>query len=546
VRTALQNPLAIALAVVCLAPSVLPGQNPAPAASSSSTAQNAAPSELRTGPSLQDALYLYRTGRLDESIKEYAQLESGPQAALAFAGVTRAYLAKKDPVDAYASAAKAIQIDPSSADAKTAQGESLFRQGKLGEAEVQFVGVINTGANNARSYWGLARVSQAISYYAQQKKLIDRAHQLDPADPDITRDWIATLPLLEQQKYLKDYPAQPTNDDAETRHAMQQTLDFMEQNPTMKGHECRMTSAVHSNEVDLSLIMYDRNIIDGFGVPIQVNGVATKLQLDTGADDIMITRKTAEKAGVKKIFDAKFSGTGDKKPTGGYIGHADVLQIGNMEFHDCDVEVVDRGSVAETGLLGPQVFGDFLVELDLADQKMRLTDLPARPDEKPHAPSLGFDPEETPRFENRYIAPEMKDYTAIFRFGHMLLMPTRVNGLPPKLFLIDTGAFGNTISPEAAREVTSVVSTDDYEVKGMSAEVKKVYVAGELTLQFAHLSQKHRDIASFDDKHMSDDVGTEISGTLGFPMLRMLDMKIDYRDGLVSMTFDPAKFPWAH
>jgi len=29
-------------------------------------------------------------------------------------------------------------------------------------------------------------------------------------------------------------------------------------------------------------------------------------------------------------------------------------------------------------------------------------------------------------------------------------------------------------------------------------------------------------------------------------MLRMLDMKIDYRDGLVSMTFDPTKFPWAH
>jgi tetratricopeptide (TPR) repeat protein len=521
------------------------------AACANARAQNAAPApgvtpaSVQTGPSLQDALYLYRTGRLDDAIQEYIRLETAAQPALAYAGLTRAYLAKKDPVDAYAAAAKALQIDPNSADAKTAEGEVLFRQGKLGDAEIQFVGVINSGANNARSYLGLSRVSQAISYYAREKKLIDRAHELDPADPDITRDWIGTLPVLEQAKRLKEYLAQPSDDDAETRHNMQQALDLMEQNPTMKGHECRMTSAARADDIDLSYIMYDSNIIEGFGVPIKVNGVAMKLQLDTGADDIMITKKLADKAGVKKIFDIKLGGLGDKNPARGYIGHADTLQIGNMEFHDCDVEVVDRGSIAETGLLGPQVFSDFLVELNLADQKMRLSELPARPDEKPRIPALGFDPDENPTFENRYIAPEMKDYTPIFRFGHMLLIPTRVNALPPKLFLIDSGAFGNTISPDVARQVTDVEATDDYEVKGMSGEVKKVYVAGPMTLEFAHLRQEHRDIASFDDKGLSDSAGTEISGTLGFPMLRMLDVKIDYRDGLVFMAFDPKKFPWA-
>jgi hypothetical protein len=29
-----------------------------------------------------------------------------------------------------------------------------------------------------------------------------------------------------------------------------------------------------------------------------------------------------------------------------------------------------------------------------------------------------------------------------------------------------------------------------------------------------------------------------VSGTLGFAMLRMLDIKIDYRDGMVDFTYD--------
>jgi hypothetical protein len=37
-------------------------------------------------------------------------------------------------------------------------------------------------------------------------------------------------------------------------------------------------------------------------------------------------------------------------------------------------------------------------------------------------------------------------------------------------------------------------------------------------------------------------VGTEISGTLGFGMLFMLDIRIDYRDGLVDFSFDPNRF----
>jgi hypothetical protein len=43
---------------------------------------------------------------------------------------------------------------------------------------------------------------------------------------------------------------------------------------------------------------------------------------------------------------------------------------------------------------------------------------------------------------------------------------------------------------------------------------------------------------------LSDGMGTEISGILGFAMLILLDIIIDYRDGLIDFSYDPKR--WNH
>lgn len=47
---------------------------------------------------------------------------------------------------------------------------------------------------------------------------------------------------------------------------------------------------------------------------------------------------------------------------------------------------------------------------------------------------------------------------------------------------------------------------------------------------------------SFDTTHISDAAGTEVSGFLGFVMLHLLDIKIDYRDALVDFSFDEKRW----
>ncbi|MBZ5654675.1 MAG: hypothetical protein LAO56_05280 [Acidobacteriia bacterium] len=70
----------------------------------------------------------------------------------------------------------------------------------------------------------------------------------------------------------------------------------------------------------------------------------------------------------------------------------------------------------------------------------------------------------------------------------------------------------------------------------------QVYSASKAVLQFGGLRQENQDMLSFDTTAISDNSGTEVSGFLGFTTLRFLDIKIDYRDGLVDFKYDRERF----
>jgi hypothetical protein len=63
-----------------------------------------------------------------------------------------------------------------------------------------------------------------------------------------------------------------------------------------------------------------------------------------------------------------------------------------------------------------------------------------------------------------------------------------------------------------------------------------------LALTFSHYRQPARDVVAFDTSGISNATGRELSGTLGFSMLYQLQLKIDYRDGLVDFGYDPNRF----
>lgn len=493
---------------------------------------------------LSSAQELYRTGRFDEAVAAYNAIVSngGTDAAAAYAGLTRVYLKEKRPADAYDAAMKGVALTPGQAPAVVALGEVYFRQGKLVEAQQMFMAPLLKCNLDARAYLGLTRLNWVSLNFQRAKIDIDRAFKLDPADPDIRRAYLRTLSGAERIKFLKDYLAGVTDDDVEARTNLERELTVLE-GEGKEQHDCRLVSKVTNTEARLEPLLYDPQHIRGYGLVVKVNGTSSRLMLDTGASGILVEQRIAEKAGVKRVVENEIHGIGDKGASAGYLGYAEKIQIGALEFEGCYVSVViGRSVLGDDGLIGADVFDHFLVDVDMPDAKFKLSELPPIPDEPATETKLTSESGGVRHWHDRYIAPEMKDYSWIFLFGHDMLIPTHVNKSAAKLFMIDTGSFDDTLSPATAREATKIVEDSDTRVKGLSGNVKTVYRAGEVMLQFSHFREKRQDLVTFDLTNISDAEGTEVSGILGFAVLRMLDMKIDYRDGLVDFTYDEHRF----
>ena len=112
-------------------------------------------------------------------------------------------------------------------------------------------------------------------------------------------------------------------------------------------------SKVKNTETPLVRLLADPSHLRGYGLTVELNGTRTKIMLDTGAGGIVVKRHIAEKAGIAKLTETKIGGVGDKGLKNAYIGTADTIRIGELEFHDCPVEVMESRSVAEEdGLIG--------------------------------------------------------------------------------------------------------------------------------------------------------------------------------------------------
>jgi Aspartyl protease len=274
----------------------------------------------------------------------------------------------------------------------------------------------------------------------------------------------------------------------------------------------------------------------------------------------LISRSVADHAGLKQFSRTEVGGVGSQGNKAAYTTFADDIKIGSLEFKDCAVEVIDKGNVADSdGLIGMDVFSRFLVTLDYPMRKLLLAPLPPRPNDtsglKPALETRGnanedesqdnttAPPSPAPKPAahgpyDRYVAPEMKDWTPVYRIGHDLLLPASLNNGPIKLFIVDTGAFSTTVTPEVAREVTKVRSQDNISVHGVSGKVDKVYTADSITFRFANISQKVDDVVAFATPTLSKNLNLEVAGFIGITALGQMTISIDYRDGLMKFAYD--------
>ncbi|MGA2902664.1 MAG: aspartyl protease family protein [Candidatus Korobacteraceae bacterium] len=531
------------------------------------------PPAASANPALTAADRLYTAGKFGEAADSYqAILKTDPKLVAAQAGLIRCLLREQKVDDAQAMASSALAAQPNSAPLLAAMGDVDFRRAQMPEAEAAYHQALQIDPKQVRAYLGLARLYRVYSLRRHAYDELERAHQLAPDNPEVQRAWFNQLTRKERIAAIESYLAGPHPDNPEETASLQRYLDFLKATMDKPVYGCRLASKVAQTDTKLEAMRRDPTHIFGYGLIVKLNGHDARLELDTGAGGIVISRKFAEKAGLTRISEERYIGLGDKGEQSGYTALAEQIRVGELEFQNCVVHVSDRASMAgEDGFIGGNVFASYLIDIDIPDQKLRLSPLPKRPDEPETTPSLQTEEEHGGADEkseadadqtaeptdtgkstpvqparrlpmDRYVAPEMARWTPVFRFGHAILIPTHVNDSPSMLFMIDTGSNVDMLSQRAAKQVTKISIDPNSHIKGISGNVEKVYRASQATLMFGHLAQKNQNMVTVDLSNISRRLGTEVSGFLGFDTLHMLQLKIDYRDGLVDFVYDASRW----
>ena len=420
----------------------------------------------------------------------------------------------------------------------TLRAEVELRQGEPWAAAETANASAKLDPCNPRTLLMIARLAGLSSRYATARKLLPMAHQLDPQDPEIRAAWMSDLPPAQRIPELEAYLASPRGDDEETLRDLRTQLEQLKKWAEEPRKPCKLTSQPAAAQVPFADIRTSMGQSTYPALDVKVNDHRARLSIDTsynarlpidGVSGLLILRSTAEHMGLKPLFKNQVPGIGPQGPRSGYVAVADSISIGGIEFHDCAVQVMDGNFWSDAdGSISMDLLSDFLVTLNYPAHKLILEPLPARPGS---TSASGLD--------DRYIAPEMKDYTAVYRAGSDLILPGSVNAKYPMLFLLDTAMGNSLLSPEASHEVAEGHWDSKYEVRDTSGNVDTSFSAGDVALSFAHLNQNVTHIGSFDTTRFSRDAGMEVSGFIGNATLKGLTIHIDYRDGLVKLDFDP-------
>ncbi len=425
-----------------------------------------------------------------------------------------------------AAAADAVNF-PNAPEVLAARGEFAFYMGDMPEAERLFRAAIKIKDQTPRAYFGLSRLYRAACFRRTARLLCMKAHELDPEDAFITQRFLAYLPEPKRSELLPPFIAGHPWLYPHFEQARSTSEEIAQELDTRRPFE--LESASQESAVRLISITRGSGRIIGAGVELRIDGgKPLRLLLDTGAGGIVLREDAIDRAELNHLGSGESWGIGDKGGRKSFAAVADECQIGSLKFRTCILHGMSgKARVAgddEDGLIGADVFSNYIVTIDFLNRKLRLKPQPPLPP--------------NPQGYDRVVPPDEADFTPVFRFGHRLLISTEVNRKTIGLFLIDTGAQGSNIDSTFARLSTKIRSDANLRVRGVSGDVKQVFEADTAELHFAHFRQSNLGLTSFNLNNAPQHQEVRMAGILGFTTVTLFrSITIDYRNGLIYFNY---------
>jgi len=482
---------------------------------------------------LSEARQLYLRGEFPAAIQKYRSvIEKTPGSEEAQLGLIRSSWKGDFVNDAYRFGLKALDSFPSSASIHAAMGDVLFRMGKMAEARADYQKAIQLDPKSARAYFGMDKIYSFNFFHKSANKMEAMAYECDPEDPEIIEAYASQLPAKDKILLLEKYLRLATNELEEKRTAAADRITYYKIIGDLK--TWKISDPPLQGEIDLHSVMDPRTGKTGYSISVLFNGSKkVNLQLDTGAHGILIRHNVMEKLNLELLGPSHISGIGDSGQQQADLALAQSVGIGPLEFHTCPLRVTGkRLPFDRDGIIGVDVFEQFLITLNLPNNKLEFGPLP-------EIQGISTDPESWKNLD-RTIPPDLKSFALMGRWGN-LVIPTIINQKKTGFFFLDTGAATNVLSKAIAQELVSL--QDMGKTYGGLSGRTETYLAKNVSVQIGRLYQENARIYAIDLKDMSQKLGLEISGLLGYPMLSNLVITLDLRDGLIDFQYPSGNAP---
>jgi tetratricopeptide (TPR) repeat protein len=454
---------------------------------------------------------LLRDGEFHNSAAAFQKIIDAQPSPEAYAGLVQSLLKLDEVKAADERSRQAVSGFADAPAAHAARGDVLFRRGLIPDAGEEYKIALKLDVNCARALLGQGKIEEARSLRRQARNDVARAHALDPEDGDALYEWAIRQPYPDNVAGLEKHLAEFHSDPDFEKHER----EYVELLKALAGRRVWILDPdVEQAEIKMEPLMLGPGLERrGFAVRVTFNNRASAmLLLDTGASGVTITRKFAEKIGTRKLSDQMLQGIG-KGGSPGYQAWVDKVVVGDLQFHDCFVHVVPQLAVDVDGLVGTDIFEKFMVALDFPARKLHLGLLHATVDSE-SAPLESFSP--------------------AYSFGHILLVPAKASEKASGLFVLDSGSNVSTISNELGLGLSQMRPLNVHS-SGVGGGANSAFIADGVKLQFAGTRRNDQRLITIDLHTVSKNLGTELSGQIGFATLENSKLTIDYRDGLVKI-----------
>lgn len=396
----------------------------------------------------------------------------------------------------------------------TSLAEIQFRQGLPWLAMKSLDAALAVNPCNARSHLVRSRVMRIDSMYASEREEIQRAFEIDPADPDIQRGWKDIVSSADELKRVDQSHFLINDLDAKSRQTANATIRSLMSRLSENTQTCQVLPTASSAILPLLPLVEDKKQhVYRYGIEAQLPQRRVKLLMDTAASGLYISRSMAEQNDLHPDLDAPQDTV-----------HVDIVNIGPLTFRNCTVGVSDTPFPDKAdGIIGLDTFASYLTTLDFRSKHLTLALL---------APQPGLLP------GDRAQGSQFKEFIPVYRRQQYLLVPITVDNKSRALFVLGTGMPYTAMASELAHEVSN--SKMDFTEPELTASgVKEEFYRDNFDLQLASLPLiQHRRLLQFDLSDIDRKAGFQVAGILGLDILHSMVVHLDYRDGLVKFDLE--------